>query len=82
MPVPYCHICEKKPAEKSAYGDATLAQGDYCPICRQPTCRYHMARVRWRWKDSGRIESAFICKECKNRYEHRHWDAHNRDWID
>lgn len=83
MPVPYCYICDKKPAEKDIYGDASLAQGDYCPICHRPVCRYHMARVRWRWKDDrGALESTFICKECKNSYQHRTWDTHNRDWID
>jgi hypothetical protein len=82
MSVPYCHVCRKKPDEKEMYGDAMLGQGAYCPICHQPACRYHMARVRWRWKDTGRIESDWICVECKNGYQHRYWDSHRRDWID
>ena len=40
MPVPYCHICEQNELEKRQYGDATLDQGDYCPVCHQPTCRF------------------------------------------
>ncbi len=82
MPVPYCYICDKNPHEKETYGRATLDMGDYCPICHRPVCRYHMARVRWRWKADGRLESAYVCRECKNTYQHRQWDAHNRDWID
>lgn len=82
MPVPYCHICERKPFEKEQYGDASLDRGDYCPVCRRPACRYHMGRVRWRWRTDNRLESAMICIECKNSYQHRTWDAHNRDWID
>lgn len=82
MPVPYCHMCDKNQAEKDAYGHATLDQGDYCPICHRPVCRFHMARVRWRWNDGGKLESAMVCKECKNSYAHRNWDSYNRDWID
>jgi hypothetical protein len=81
MPVPYCHICEQNELEKRQYGEASLAQGDYCPICYRPTCRYHMGRVRWRWKSTGRLDSALICIECKNAYRHREWDTYNRDWI-
>lgn len=82
MSVPYCHMCEKNQLEKDTYGDVSLAQGIYCPICHRPVCRFHMARVRWRWKTRGGLDSAYICKECKNTYQHRLWDSHNRDWID
>jgi hypothetical protein len=81
MPVPYCHICEQNEAEKRQYGDASLSEGDYCPVCHRPACRFHMARVRWRWNDTGQVDSALVCRECKNTYRHREWDAHNRDWI-
>lgn len=82
MPVPYCHICDKNPAEKEAYGQASLGEGDYCPICHRPVCRFHMARVRWRWRTTHQIASAMVCRECKNTYQHRTWDTYRRDWID
>ena len=82
MSVPFCYICDRNPVEKETYGDASLDHGDYCPICHRPACRFHMARVRWRWKNRGGLGSAYVCKECKNTYQHRTWDAHNRDWID
>jgi C4-type Zn-finger protein len=81
MAVPYCYICQENEAEKRQYGDASLDQGDYCPVCHRPTCRYHMSRVRWRWKDTGTLDSALVCRDCKTSYRHRDWDAHNRDWI-
>lgn len=81
MPVPYCHICEHNELEKSRYGEATLSEGDYCPVCHRPACRFHMGRVRWRWKDSGQLDSALVCLDCKNTYRHREWDAYHRDWI-
>lgn len=81
MPVPYCYICEQDEAEKRQYGDASLPEGDYCPVCHRPVCRFHMARVRWRWHDSGRVDNALVCRECKTTYRHREWDAHHREWI-
>lgn len=81
MSVPYCHICEENELEKRQYGDASLEQGDYCPICHRPTCRFHMSRVRWRWKDNGTVGDALICRDCKSTYRHREWDTHTRDWI-
>lgn len=81
MPVPYCYICQENEAEKRQYGDASLDDGDYCPVCHQPTCRYHMARVRWRWKSSGQVGDALVCRDCKTTYRHRTWDRLNRDWI-
>ena len=81
MPVPYCHICQENEAEKRQYGDSSLEAGDYCPVCYRPTCRYHMSRVRWRWKETGQLGEALICRECKTTYRHRDWDRHNRDWI-
>jgi hypothetical protein len=81
MPVPFCYICQQNEREKRQYGDASLNEGDYCPVCYQPVCRFHMGRVRWRWKDSGKLDSALVCRECKNAYRHREWDAHHRDWI-
>ncbi|MBN1678921.1 MAG: hypothetical protein JW966_01430 [Anaerolineae bacterium] len=82
MPVPYCTICQQNEAEKQQYGDVTLERGDYCPICHQPVCRFHLNRVRWRWKTNGRLDSALICRDCRKSYRHRNWDAHLRDWID
>ncbi|NLX08340.1 MAG: hypothetical protein GXY36_01645 [Chloroflexi bacterium] len=81
MAVPFCHLCQQNEAEKRQYGDASLDQGEYCPVCHRPACRFHMGRVRWRWKDTNRLDSALVCMECKNTYRHREWDAHNRDWI-
>jgi hypothetical protein len=81
MSVPYCHICQENELEKRQYGDSSLSEGDYCPVCYRPVCRFHMGRVRWRWKDTGRLDSAMVCRDCKNAYRHRDWDAHHRDWI-
>lgn len=63
------------------YGRQGFAEGQNCPICFQPTCRYHLTTVRWRWRESGDVDSALICQECKRTYAHRSWDAFNRDWI-
>ena len=81
MAVPYCHMCQRNDAEKTQYGDATLGEGDYCPVCNRPACRFHMGRVRWRWKDSGRLDQALVCMDCKNAYRHRDWDSFHREWI-
>jgi hypothetical protein len=81
MPVPYCHICESLPAEKARYGTSGLEEGDYCPVCYRPFCRYHGGIVRWKWRDSGKVDSGRVCMECKRAYLHRTWDPIHRDWI-
>lgn len=81
MSVKRCYLCEQDPLEGRRYGDAGLAQGADCPICFQPVCRYHLTTVRWRWRESGEVDAALICKECKRTYAHRDWDTFNRDWI-
>ncbi|NJN55032.1 MAG: hypothetical protein HC804_09920 [Anaerolineae bacterium] len=58
-----------------------LAEGEVCPVCYQPTCRNHLGTVRWRWRSSGAVDSALVCKECLRSYRHRDWDKYNRDWI-
>jgi uncharacterized protein YbaR (Trm112 family) len=58
-----------------------LQQGDYCPICHKPTCRKHLAVVRFRWRETRQLDSALICQNCKRSYEHRYWDSARRDWI-
>ena len=67
--------------EARRYGDGGLAEGVDCPICHRPACRYHLATVRWRWRESGELDAALICKECRRTYAQRDWDAVNRDWI-
>lgn len=81
MSVPNCHVCDSDSVEKDRYGDTGLENGDYCPICHRPTCRFHFATVRFRWRSDRRVDSARICITCKNAYEHRYWDVANRDWI-
>ncbi|GAB4271994.1 MAG: hypothetical protein Kow0080_17920 [Candidatus Promineifilaceae bacterium] len=81
MAVHTCHLCDENPAEKRLYGEHGLAEGEICPTCYQPTCRYHLTVVRWRWRSTGEVDSALICKSCKSSYAHRSWDAVNRDWI-
>lgn len=81
MPVNRCALCEQNTEEQRRYRGEGLAEGAECPVCYAPACRYHLATVRWRWKDSGRVESAQICQDCKRSYRHRDWDTLNRDWI-
>lgn len=81
MAVQRCFLCEENPTEARRYGGDGLAEGNDCPICYRPTCRFHLTVVRWRWRESGRADSALICKECRRTYAHRNWDAVNRDWI-
>ncbi len=81
MAVTHCHICDSNPEDKRRYGDAGLEDGIICPICLRPTCRFHLGTVRWRWRDSGKLDSARICLACKNAYRHRDWDPVRRDWI-
>jgi hypothetical protein len=81
MSVKFCVLCNEDPAAKRLYGGDGLAEGDYCPICHQPTCRFHLTTVRWRWRESGETDSALVCKNCSRTYAHRNWDAFNRDWI-
>jgi len=81
MAVPYCRICETHEDAKQRYGDTGLQDGDFCPICFRPTCRFHLGRVIWRWKENGQRAEAFVCLDCKNAYRHREWDAYHRDWV-
>jgi hypothetical protein len=81
MTVPYCHICDSNDNDKRRYGETGLAEGDYCPVCFEPYCRYHGGTVRWRWRESGKIDSGRVCMQCKNAYRHRDWDPASRDWI-
>ena len=80
MTVNYCYICNQHPDDRSG-SDAALAEGDYCPICNQPACRSHLSVVRWRWRESGMVDSALVCRECVRTYAHRSWDVFRRDWI-
>ena len=61
MSVPNCHICDSNTEEKQRYGEAGLAEGDYCPVCYRPTCKFHLATVRFRWNKDRSIDSAQIC---------------------
>lgn len=81
MPVPNCHVCDSNPDQKAIYGDSGLAGGDYCPVCHRPTCRHHLATVRFRWQADRRLDSEKICIDCKRTYAHRYWDVANREWI-
>jgi hypothetical protein len=81
MSVNRCYICDQNPRDKRRYGEEGLVAGQECPICYEPVCRYHLATVRWRWKNNGHVESAQICRECQRSYRHRSWDTLNRDWI-
>ena len=81
MTVKRCFLCADDPQVKRLYGRPGLADGETCPICVRPACTYHLTVVRWRWRDSGQVESARICQSCKRTYAHRHWDAASRDWI-
>lgn len=81
MSIPYCSICNENPIERRRYGRQGLAEGADCPVCYQPTCRYHLTTVRWRWRQNNEVDSALVCRRCQRSYAHRHWDAVNRDWI-
>lgn len=81
MPVKRCLICDQNPETKRRYAGSGLAEGKECPICYAPTCRYHLTTVRWRWKETGEVDSDQVCKECKSAYRHRDWDTLNREWI-
>lgn len=82
MSVNRCHVCDANPAESRHLGESGLVDGQECPICYRPTCRYHLVTVRWRWRDDTReIASTQICRECHRTYEHRRWDTFERDWI-
>ena len=76
-----CHICDGDPEIKRRYRGDGLAAGKECPICYAPTCRYHLATVRWRWKKDGSVDADQVCQECKRAYRHRSWDTLNREWI-
>ncbi|MBK8934422.1 MAG: hypothetical protein IPM76_19320 [Chloroflexi bacterium] len=80
MTVKFCYICDQNPDGRP--GDSiALAEGEYCPICNQPACRVHLSVVRWRWRESGDLDSALVCKACVRTYAHRSWDVFHRDWI-
>ncbi len=81
MAVPYCYLCDSKPADKQRFGTTGLAEGDYCPACYRPVCKFHMGRVRWKWRESRQVDTGFVCMECKNTYRHREIDPARRDWI-
>ena len=81
MSVQRCHLCDENPLEARRYGSEALAEGSTCPLCFQPTCRFHLTTVRWRWRDGGRLDSTLVCKACRRTYAHRVWDTANRDWI-
>jgi len=81
MSVKRCYLCEEDALVSRRYGRAGLEEGEMCPICQQPTCRYHLSTVRWRWRADGAVDSALVCQRCKRSYAHRQWDAFNRDWI-
>jgi hypothetical protein len=82
MTVTRCYLCEQDPEEARYLGASGLDEGKECPICRRPACRFHLVRVRWRWRTDGHeIASALICRNCQRRYAHRSWDVLNRDWI-
>ncbi|MFO7680949.1 MAG: hypothetical protein R6X34_12940 [Chloroflexota bacterium] len=81
MSVKVCYICQDEPQAVHRYGQAELDDGDYCPICYQPTCRRHLSVVRWRWRENGELDSALACKNCVRTYAHRSWDVFHRDWI-
>lgn len=78
MSVPYCAISRRKNLEPSA---EDLANGDYCPVCYEPISRPYFRTVRFRWRESGQVDTAQICEDCKRTYRHRYWDAAQRDWI-
>ena len=81
MTVPNCHVCDSREEDKKTYGDTGLSEGDYCPVCYRPTCKFHLATVRFRWLSDRRVDSAKVCIDCKRAYLHRNWDVANRDWI-
>lgn len=81
MTIRYCYMCRQDPMAQQRYGRDGFAEGIECPICYQPACRYHLATVRWRWRDTGEVDAAQICRNCLRSYEHRRWDTLNRDWI-
>lgn len=82
MSIKRCYICEQNPTEARHLGNAGLLDGTACPICHRPTCRHHLVKVRWRWRNADHhLDSAFVCRECQRTYAHRDWDPLNRDWI-
>lgn len=76
-----CHICDEDPLTRQRYGRQGLEEGKVCPVCYQPTCRYHLTTVRWRWRESREVDAALVCQKCKRSYAHRSWDAFRREWI-
>jgi hypothetical protein len=81
MSVRSCDICNTDPSPAARSGQEYLDEGDYCPICYAPTCRRHLSVVRWRWRESGEVDLALVCKNCVRTYAHRSWDVFHRDWI-
>jgi hypothetical protein len=78
MSVPHCQFCQQ---EGTSPSPQDLEQGDYCPLCQQPTCTRHLSIVRFRWRETRQVDSVRICRTCKGRYRHRYWDSAQRDWI-
>lgn len=78
MAVLNCHLCAALGSQPS---EQDLANGDYCPVCHRPTCRSHLATVRFRWITTRAVDSALICRDCKTSYQHRYWDTARREWI-
>lgn len=62
MAVKFCYICQETPQSMAHYGQEALAEGEYCPICYQPTCRRHLSVVRWRWRESEELDSGWYAK--------------------
>jgi hypothetical protein len=81
MTITRCHLCANDPEVRRLYGSSSLDDGAICPVCHLPVCRYHLTKVRWRWRESGIPDSALICRDCSSSYKHRNWDTLNRDWI-
>jgi hypothetical protein len=81
MSVIRCYLCEQDILFQRRVGQSGFAEGKDCPICFQPTCRYHLTIVRWYWRNTGEVGTALVCKECKRTYQHRTWDSLHRDWI-
>ena len=79
LPMKSCYLCDENPLEHQRYGVGTEIEN--CPLCYRPTCRFHLAIVRWKWRDSGRADFTLICQTCRRTYAHRNWDTYHRDWI-
>lgn len=82
MTIPYCHVCNRNPSDKAAFGDSGFENGLFCPVCHRPVCEHHLTTVRWRWKTNRNdVGAAQVCRHCRKTFEHRNWDTLNRDWV-